>query len=79
MVWRQPISAVRIAYGLLTHHKESYHLRARSIIQSYGVRPSTAALYPMMGTLEEVDRAVRALLDGHLTPKGLAARMLEIS
>lgn len=79
MVWRQPISAVRIAYGLLTHQKESYHLRARSIIQSYGVRPSTAALYPMMGTLEEVDRAVRALLDGHLTPKGLAARMLEIS
>lgn len=79
MVWRQPISAVRIAYGLLTHRKEAYHLRARSIIQSYGIRPSTAALYPMIGALEEVERSVRALLDGHLTTKGLAARMLEIS
>ena len=77
-VWRQPVSAVRIAYGLLTHQKEAYHLRARSVVQSYGVRPSTSAMYPMIGALEEVELAVRALLEGYLTPKGLAARMLEI-
>ncbi|OWL94841.1 hypothetical protein CBQ26_14125 [Deinococcus indicus] len=76
-LWRQPISAVRIAYGLLSHRNDTYHFRARSILVTYGIRPTTTALYPMMGTLEEVERATRDLLEGNLTPKGLKRKMLE--
>lgn len=76
-LWRQPVSAVRIAYGLLSHRNDVYHFRARSVLATYGIRPTTTALYPMIGTLEAVERATRDLLEGNLTPKGLTRKMLE--
>jgi tetratricopeptide (TPR) repeat protein len=77
-VWRLPVSAVKLAYGLMRHQSTDYHERARSVVQTYGIRPTTAALYPMIGVLDEVEQYTRELLDGHLTVKGFAAKMNSI-
>lgn len=74
-VWRLPVSAIRLAYGMMRHQSPEYRDRAESVIQTYGVRPTTNALYPMIGVVDDIERCVRELLDGHLTAKGFAARM----
>ncbi|MBB5234176.1 hypothetical protein [Deinococcus budaensis] len=74
-VWRLPVSAVKLAYGMMRHQNPEYQGRAESVIQTYGIRPMTNALYPMIGALDDVERYTRELLDGHLTAKGFAAKM----
>ncbi|WP_189070253.1 hypothetical protein [Deinococcus radiotolerans] len=78
-VWRLPISAVKLAYGLMCHHNATYHDQARTVLRTYGIRPATAALYPMIGTLDAIEQGMQDLLNGHLTPKGLTARMHHLS
>lgn len=77
-VWRLPVSAVKLAYGMMRHQSPEYRGRAESVIQTYGIRPMTNALYPMIGALDDIERYMRELLDGHLTTKGFAAKMSAI-
>lgn len=77
-VWRLPVSAVKLAYGMMRHQNPEYRGRAESVIQTYGIRPMTNALYPMIGALDDIERYTRELLDGHLTAKGFAAKMSAI-
>ncbi len=77
-VWRLPVSAVKLAYGLMRHQGTDYHERASSVIETYGIRPITAALYPMVGVLDEIERCTKELLAGYITTKGFAVRMNSI-
>lgn len=77
-LWRLPVSAIKIMYGLMSHQNQAYHDTARSVIQTYGIRPSTTALYPMIGILDRVEQYSKELLAGHMTPKGFAIKMSEI-
>lgn len=74
-VWRLPVSAIKLAYGMMRHQNAEYRERAETVLQTYGIRPVTNALYPMIGVVDEIERYMRELLDGHLTAKGFAARM----
>jgi tetratricopeptide (TPR) repeat protein len=77
-VWRLPVSAVKLAYGMMRHQGVDYHERASSIIETYGIRPITAALYPMVGALDEIERCTKELLAGYITTKGFAVKMNNI-
>jgi hypothetical protein len=77
-VWRLPVSAVKLAYGMMRHQKADYHERASSVIETYGIRPITAALYPMIGVLDDVERYTKDLLAGYITTKGFAVKMNNI-
>jgi tetratricopeptide (TPR) repeat protein len=74
-VWQLPVSAVKIAYGMMRHPHLDYQARAQAVVQTYGTRPLTAALYPMMGTVEAIEQHTKELLNGYLTTKGFAARL----
>jgi hypothetical protein len=77
-VWRLPVSAVKLAYGMMRHQGVAYHERASSVIETYGIRPTTAALYPMIGVLDEVERYTKELLAGYITTKGFAVKLNNI-
>jgi hypothetical protein len=77
-VWRLPVSAVKLAYGMMRHQGVDYHERASSVIGTYGIRPVTAALYPMVGVLDDVERYTKELLAGYITTKGFAVKMNDI-
>ncbi len=74
-VWQLPVSAVKLAYGLMRHQKPEYQERARSVISAYGIRPLTTAFYPMHSVVDAVESCTTKLLDNHLTPRGFAAEM----
>lgn len=77
-VWRLPVSAVKLAYGMMRHQGADYHERASSVVETYGIRPITAALYPMVGVLDEVERYTKELLAGYITTKGFAVKLNNI-
>lgn len=75
ITWQLPVSAIKIAAGLLNQQKESYRQRAEAVLQTYGICPVTTALYPMIGIVEDITHLTKELMGGYLTPRGFTAKM----
>jgi hypothetical protein len=78
-VWGLPVSAVKLVYGMMRHNSLEYHEQAKAIIRTYGIRPVTTALYPMIGVIDEIERHTEDLLNKYITPKGFAVKMNSIT
>lgn len=71
--YRPVLSAVSLIYGLV---KLDELERARSIYADYGVSPKSTAEYKMQPVLENVDRAVQALLNKELSVEAFSYAVL---